>query len=307
MTVAKPRDVVVRFLADTREFLRGTTNIERAYDDMARDADHVADEGEDSARRLARAYDRAGDQIRRDSRSTSKATQDAYADAGREAGDEFAQNLGESLSSGDISGLLSGTVGGLVGTFGKGGPIALALGALGAVGVGVFQAIQDAAVKADAASQQAFDDLHDNATREARLNAFLSDRFGSTVKGWEQISRYAEASGVSVEAIADALATGTGARQLAERFDLIARKAYETEGTLDRTNSVLLDGSDDLRDRADAMERAAAAAVVERNALSTSEGILRRSASYYAQRGSAYAPGGSVYNSQVPYARGKRA
>jgi hypothetical protein len=303
--MAKPRDVVVRFLADTRDFLRGTDNVEDAFRDMARGEDRVADEAEDSARRIARAYDKAADKVRRDSKGASKATREAYADAGREAGDEFAQNLGESLSSGDVSGLLSGTIGGLVGTFGKGGPLALALGALGAVGVGVFQAIAAQAEQAAAAAQQAFDDIRDGATDAAKVDAFLTDRFGSTVKGWEAIARYSEASGTSVEAIADAIANGgSKARVLADQWDAILRAQYETEGTIDRTNSALVDGVDDLRDRADASERAARAAQTERDARGETYRYLKDSARYYAQ---AYGAGSSTYQSQVPrYTGGKR-
>jgi hypothetical protein len=64
--------------------------------------------------------------------------------------------------------------------------------------------------------------------------------------------------------------------------------------------------ADDYEDRATSLERAAAAAQTERDALADSEAILRRSARFYASRGSAYAPGGSVYRSQVPYATGGR-
>lgn len=304
----KPRDLVVRFVSDVRGFLRGTDQIDRALTDQIRDLDRVADKGDDTARKLARSYDRAGQQIKRRNEKTARETQQLLGDAGSEAGDEFAQNLGESISSGDVSGLISGTIGGLVGTFGKGGPLALALGGLGAVGVGVFQTMQQGAEKAAAAAQTAFDQLHEATTREARLNAILEDRFGGTLQGWEAIQRYADASGVSAEAIADALVNGgVQARQLADQFDRQLQAAYETEGTLDRTNSVLLDGADDLRDRADAMERAAKAAQTEKTALSTSEGILRRSAAYYAARGSAYAAGGSTFQSQVPrYTTGKR-
>lgn len=302
-----PRDLVVRFLADTAAFIKGTDNVERALRDTEKELDHLAREGDRDADKLARSFAKAGTKIRADAKRTGANVSRSYEEAGKEAGDEFAQNLGESISSGDISGLLSGTVGGLVGTFGKGGPIALALGALGGIGVAAFQSIQAQAEQARGAAQLAFDQLHEEATREARLNAVLTDRFGTTVEGWEAISRYSEASGYSVEAIADALLNGgPEARAMADRFDAIARKAYETDGTLDATNSKLVDGADDLRDRADAMDRAARAAVVERDALATSEGILRRSASYYAARGSAYAPGGSTYNSQVPYASGRR-
>jgi hypothetical protein len=308
--VAKARDVVVRFLSETRDFLRGADDVEQAYRDMARDADRAADAGEDAARDTTRAWDRAADSMRRDVDRASRDVRSDLGDAGTEAGDEFAQNLGESISSGDVSGLLAGTVGGLVGTFGKGGPIALALGAVGAVGVGAFQAIQAQAEQARTAAQLAFDQLREGASKEARLNAVLEDRFGTVVEGWERIQRYADASGKPVEVIADALANGGPlARDIADQWERAARAEYEAEGALGRSNSLLLDGVDDLRDRADALDRAAAAAQTERDALATSEGILRRSARYYSVRGSAYAPGGSTYQSQVPddpYASGRR-
>lgn len=305
---AKPRDVVVRFVSDVRGFLRGTDQVEHALDAQVRDLDHVGDEGEQTGRRLAKAYDKAGDAIKRRNARTARETRQTIGDAGKDAGDEFAQNLGESLSSGDVSGLLSGTIGGLVGTFGKGGPLALALGALGAVGVGVFTSMQQSAEKAAEAAQAAFDQLHDNTTREAKLNAVLADSYGGTVKGWEEIQRLSEASGLSVEAIADALADGgSKARTLADHWNDIARDAYQTTGDLGGAALIMSNGADVLNHRAEAMERAASAAKTERDALAVSEGILRRSAKFYAERGSAYAPGGSTYNSQVPrYATGKR-
>lgn len=306
--MAKPRDVVVRFLADTRDFLRGTDNVEKSFRDLARDAAHVADEGEDSARRLARAYDRAGDQIRQDARRTNAATTDAYAEGGREAGAEFAQNIGESISSGDLSGTLSGTIGGLVGTFGQNGPLGLALAGLGALGVGIFTSMSAAATKATEAAQAAFDQLHDQTSKEATLNAILTDRFGSTLEGWEQIARLSQASGVSTEAIAEALVKGgTEATQIADRQEAIARAYYEQTGQLDTQTTLQSDLADLLHERAAAMDRAAAAAAVEASALERSEGALRRSAAYYAARGSSYAAGGSTYSSQVPrYTGGKR-
>lgn len=297
----KPRDLVTRFVSDVAGFLRGTDQVSGALDQVARDQDTLADKGETAARDLSRAYERAGDTIARDAKTTKAKTSQAYGDAGKEAGSEFAQNVGESVSSGDIGGLVSGTVGGLVGTFGKGGPIGIALAGLGAVGVGVFQSMQEGARVAAEAANKAFDQLREGVSREAKLNAVLEDRFGGLVQGWEQVQRYAEASGIPVEDIAVALADGgKAATDLANTFEKQLQTAYDTTGELDRSNSILIDGIDDLRDRATAMERAANAAKIERDALKQSEGSLRRSASYYADRGSSYAPGGSTYRSQVP-------
>jgi hypothetical protein len=308
---AKPRDLVVRFLSDVQGFLRGTDDMADALDDTARDLDRVADKGDASARQLAQAFDRAGDSMKRDMRDASRKSQDAISETGKEAGQEFASNLGEAISSGDVSGTLAGTVGGLAATMGATGPIGLGLAGLGALAAGVWGAMSKGAEDAANAAQLAFDQLHDNTTREARLNAVLTDRFGSSVKGWEQIQRYADASGISVEKIAAALVNGgPEARSMAERFEAIMKHAYDTTGQLDASTSILIDGQDDLNDRATAMERAAAAAKTERDALRESEGILRRSATYYAARGSAYAAGGSTTNSQLgaaaPYVTGTR-
>jgi hypothetical protein len=289
-------------------FLRGTDQVQDALTDTVRDLDRVADAGEESARDLARAYDRATDSIKRDTREAGRQSRRDFADAGQEAGDEFAQNLGESVASGDISGLLSGTVGGLVGTFGKGGPVAIAIASLAGVGVGVFQAWQQAAEDAATAAQTAFDQLKEGASDQAKLQQVLSDRFGSYVGGLEQLERYSAATGISVDDLARGLVKGgPAARRIADSARETARQFFETEGSLGKNRRLLTDMADDYEDRADSLERAARAAQTERDALGASEAILRRSARYYAQRGSAYAAGGSTYNSQVPrYARGTR-
>lgn len=306
--MAKPRDLVVRWVSDVSGFLRGTDQVERALDDQVRDLQHVEQVGEQSARELAQAYERAGQRIRQSNDKTAKDSATTYGEAGKEAGAEFASNLGESISSGDVSGMLSGTVGGLVGTFGAGGPIALALGALGAVSIGVFQSMSAAAEKARAAAALAFDELKSGADRQARLGALLEDQFGSQLDGWEAIARLSEATGESSKTIADALIDGgSKARAYADEWDKIARSYYEATGNLDRQTSILSDGADLLNRRADALDRAARAAQTERDALRVSETILKRSAEYYAKRGSAYAPGGSTYSQQVPpYSTGKR-
>lgn len=297
------RDYVAKYVADLTGY-RLTPAI-RETEQLERQTDNTADSVVRDWQRMERGVDRASRSMKQDADRIAREQKAILGDAGREAGDEFAQNLGESISSGDIGGLLSGTVGGLVGTFGKGGPIALALGALGAVGVGVFQAMQQQAQQAAAAAQQAFDDIQQGATDQAKIDSFLTDRFGGTQKGWEQLARYSQASGIAITDIAKALADGgPRARDMADRFDAILRNAYETQGTLDKTNSVLIDGADDLRDRADSSERAAKAAQAERDARADTLGYLKDAARYYR---TAYGAGSSTYNSQVPrYTGGKR-
>jgi len=302
--MARPRDVVVRFLAETRDFLRGSQGVEDAYRDMAREADRTADAGEDAARDTARAWDRAADSMKRDMRDAGRVTQQSAAEAGQEVGNEFAQNVGESISSGDIEGLLSGTVGGLAGTFGAAGPIGLALAGLGAAAVGVFGAMSRAAEQAAADANTAFQELTEGTSFQARLNNQLETRFGGIVEGWEKITKYSEASGISTSAITRAIANGgREARSLEKIIDRRLRKEYETEGALGAQSALLVDLADDLNDRADATERAAKAAKEENQSLRDTEQVLRRSASYYSARRSGYAVGGSLYQSQVPTGR----
>jgi hypothetical protein len=311
--VAKARDVVVRFLSETRDFLRGTDQIAAAYDEMARDADRAADAGEDAARDTARAWDRAADKMRRDVDRSSRAMRNDLADTGREAGDEFAQNLGESISSGDLSGLVSGTLGGLAGTLGKTGPIALGLAAVGGVAAGVWTAMQEGAEKSAAAAQTAFDQLRAGADNEAKLQSVLEQRFGSVVEGMERVNEYSELTGISTERIYDALVKGgPAAKRLADYAAKMNGDLIDTEGSLSPTRRLLSDMADDLRDRADEVERASAAEREFGKYLGENTRQLKKQADYYRARGSSYAGGrnpGSTYQSQVPrqaYERGDR-
>jgi hypothetical protein len=325
---SKPRDLVVRFLADTREFLRSTASIERAYDDMARDADHVADEGERSATRLARAYDRAGDEIRADARKTGADSAKGFGEAGKEAGDEFAQNLGESISSGDISGLLAGTAGGLAGTFGKAGPIALGLTALGGVAAAVFQGIQQAAEDAAQAAQAAYDDIASKADSLATAQTQLETGLGKG--GWvanlAEAKRLAAEIGISTDTVVETIKVGNrqGAgylrlqRELATLNDKAVRAGGELTNAEERRRLALSDLLGAADASADALQRARdAAAVTARLAAKTADSTgqtadnadrtaaaLKAASRDYAKLGSSYAVGGSTYNSQVPRYRG---
>jgi hypothetical protein len=301
----KPRDIVVRFVADVLDFVRDSDRMVDALEDQQRALKDVERVGERSARELEQAYERAGREIREDAKRTGRQTKDAYGDVGKEAGDEFAQNLGESLSSGDVSGLLSGTVGGLVGTFGKGGPIALALGAMGAVGVGVFQLWQQKAQDAATAAQTAFDELLDNATKEQRFRNRLEELFGTYEEGLREVVKMSDRTGTSVADIADALAYGgKPARELAERMreqaDAVLDanrynriRAGQTQAEVDAARAL----ADYASKSADAAERGRAAEEARARALSDSK---KAAGDLYRITGSSYAVGGSTYSSQVP-------
>lgn len=303
--MAKPRDVVVRFLADTREFLRGSDNVGRAFDDLARSEAHVADKGEDSARRIARAYDKAGDKIRAESRTTARASTTAFGDAGKEAGAEFAQNLGESISSGDIGGLVAGTAGGLAGTFGAAGPIGLAVAGLGAAAVAVFQGIS-AGVQASAqAVSDAFEGILSNESDAEALTRVLEERWGSRAEGIAELGKAADKLGVPLKTLTDALVNGgDDADTLRAKLEAVLSlhtmpgTSAQELGEMRSTARDLLGYLGDVtteHDKAAAAARRWADVITDPKVLSAAQAL------------SAYGPGSSTYSSQVPrYSGGKR-
>lgn len=298
-----PRDLVVRFLADTLPFLKGSSQVRDALSDTARDLDDLADSGEDSARRLSQAYRRAGDSMQRDVRDSNRKLKGEVAATGKEAGAEFAQNLGQSLSSGDASRIVQDSVGGLVGSLAFAGPVGAAVAAGGAIALGLWnafeqttkareQAIRDAASTifsglladgADFVAQYRNDVLRNffdpASTDEIATNAkkaadAMGENLGKVLAGSpESIAAYAEQAADKVNALQDIAAarplTGPQADQLANLAAILEYLNTITTGW-----------------------KTAEDAVNDYNA------ALQR-AEYYAQRASSYAVGGSTYQSQL--------
>lgn len=145
MANRKPRDLLVRFLADVNPFLRDTRQVEDAFRDVSRSTDDLERQGSRNADDLARAYQRAGDKIERESRTTGRAAREEFGSTGREAGQEFANNLGQSLSSGDTTRIVQDSVGGLIGSLALAGPIGVAAAAAGTIGLSFWNAFADKA------------------------------------------------------------------------------------------------------------------------------------------------------------------
>jgi hypothetical protein len=140
------RPIVIEFAAKTRDFLRGTRDVERATDDIAdslqdagRDAERFEREFQDSMRDAEKQAARTSDRVKDDFGDTP----DALGEIGAEAGDELVSNLGEAVGSGDIGGIIEGTLGGIVG--GLKGPLGLATAALAGVAVAGFAKVQQEA------------------------------------------------------------------------------------------------------------------------------------------------------------------
>lgn len=140
---SKPRDLVVRFLADVRGFVQGTSDMEDALRDTADAQDRLAREGDQAADKLAASYRRAADKMDRDLRGTRTTVKEGFADTGKEAGAEFAQNLGQSLSSGDTSRVVQDSVGGLIGSLAFAGPVGAAVAAAGTIALSFWNAWEE--------------------------------------------------------------------------------------------------------------------------------------------------------------------
>lgn len=157
---------------NAREFQRGVKDVEGALedvadalDDVARDAarsgDTIGDEFSDgskdaerSVERLERTFKQVADGSKRETRSIGDAMQkdmktgsDGAGEAVREFGDEARSNMAETFSSfrgeaEDFVGIVQDTFGGVISNL---GPLGMAFGAAGALGIGLFMAEQERA------------------------------------------------------------------------------------------------------------------------------------------------------------------
>jgi hypothetical protein len=154
------KGISINFLADVRDFLRGTKNVEEelddvadSLDDVARDGDKATEKLEGSFKDLARQAKASGDDIEKGLGGGFDNTSRLGGEAATEIKDEFKSNLSEVTSSFDgsvesMGDLVQGTLGGLVSSL---GPLGMAVGAAGALGVGVLIAeITKAAEEAEA-------------------------------------------------------------------------------------------------------------------------------------------------------------
>lgn len=156
--MARDGSVLVKFLADTLGFRRGTDDMTRALDDAARAT-------EQDTEHMARAFRDAGRKIDRTTRDVGDGAKLTMKDAGKEAGGEFIQNLGEGIGSGqaNLTDTVLGTIGGIAPALGAAG-VGVAVGATAALGIINGITAQNAKVK------QAASDLFD-AMRQGIIDA----------------------------------------------------------------------------------------------------------------------------------------
>lgn len=267
------RDYVAKYQADLTGYdldpaIRETQDLERAQDELARATGTMADRVAADWRDMARDVDRAADAMDRTTDGVQRDTRETFRETGTEAGQEFVQNLGETISSGDLSGLAAGTAGGLASTFGMMGPIGAAFAGLATGASLVFGQIQASAEKLKAAASSAFEDLIGAADQQTKFRNQVTDLFGDFQEGLDTIGRMADATGIPMRDIADALSEGGDrARELQDRIresiPLVDRQLQNTRGIPRAQLDAILKGREllELLDKsAEAQDRGKASA-----------------------------------------------
>lgn len=213
--------------ANTRDFQKGTKDVETALEKVSDALDDVSRDGEKSAEKLERSFSEAQRDISRSSQKiatdlksdTRRATAETSADL-KEFGNEAKQNLAETLSSfdGTVEGTLAGiqgTLGGVVG--GLTGIVPIIAAAAGAAGLGLimtaFQAGGEEAERMrEKVSELAAEFIETGEIGEASL-AFIVDGLKematSTDEGvtnLAELQRQARGAASGFEAIAQAYA-----------------------------------------------------------------------------------------------------
>lgn len=190
------RQLVLRYVADARDFIRPTQQATDALDDQAREAaalERALGKLDAQYADTGRAADRAADDLR--------ASSGKVGEVGREAGAEFSQNFGESVRSGDPAGALIETITNAGGMF---GPAGLAVAGLFGIGAALVKDVQDQAARLREAGRSAWEAMQDGVLDAAESKVQLTAALG--VDDWEAaVDRLAE----------QAAELGVGAREYA--------------------------------------------------------------------------------------------
>lgn len=255
---------LVEIGADTRDFLRGTQQADRALEELATgseaDLDRMARSAKDAADDIERAFEGAA----RDSRAAfRKVGQDAgdemrqsgvketFGEAGGEVGAEFASNLGESLASGDVTSIAKDTAGGLVSAFaGIAGPIGIGLAGVATVATSVFAKMQAEAeartARIAAITGAIFDELSQSVTdsisemtRGQAYQEFVKgfSKNGDLGEGMREMQTLAKRAGVGVGEIAAAFVNGGPAAEALKKRLATIRADGTTIAVTSRTTT----------------------------------------------------------------------
>jgi hypothetical protein len=147
--MANGKGIAINFLADVRDFLRGTKNVEEELDDVADSLDDLAKDGENAVEDLEKGFNdlrkaakAAGDDIEKGLGDGTKKGAKQGESATEVYKKEAIANISEVTSSftgswESAADAVQGTLGGVVADL---GPVGAAAGAAGALGIGVLTA-----------------------------------------------------------------------------------------------------------------------------------------------------------------------
>jgi hypothetical protein len=242
------KGISINFLADVKDFLRGTKNVEDELDDVADSLDDVAKDGVKATGKLEEGFNdlrkkakQTGDDIEKGiGTGTKKGTQQAEA-ATDVYKKEAIANISEVTSSFNGSwesaaDVVQGTLGGVVADL---GPVGAALGAAGALGVGLLTAeLVKAEEEANRAKERVrqlglaiIESGESIATLEEineNIKLIVSDA-DDAPKKFKDIQREAENTGIDVNKLAAAYA---GSAKALDAVIKSAQDAYEAEQEL---------------------------------------------------------------------------
>jgi hypothetical protein len=216
------KGISINFLADVRDFLKGTKNVEDELDDVADSLDDVAKEGEqatekleDGFKELAKASKKAGDDVGDNFKKGTKEAGEGLDDL-KENSKSNAKEVAASFD-GSVESIVDGFQGLAAEAFEGFGPAGLIAGAALAAGIGLataeFQKNEEAAQKAkERIAELGLVMIEAGASGERPLESVIESLQGiitnsdEAVKKFEDIDKAAKSQGNSAEELALAYA-----------------------------------------------------------------------------------------------------
>lgn len=231
----------IPFVADVRDWVRGTRTIRDDLGDVERDLEGLAREADDTAGDIERDFEAAGrdiedvfadiereaersfDDIERKADQTDigdqlsrSARQSKMAEVGAELGDELSENLGEGFRSGNFADTIFESLTSLAPVL---GPLGVVIGGAAGLAGGILRGMADTAEDIQAAATSLFDNIAGDAelsgkqASQAFRRGWLEDQdiddqleaiFGSMQEGWRKVEERTIQTGLEADVVAAA-------------------------------------------------------------------------------------------------------
>lgn len=234
------KGVSLSIASDTKDFVKGIKsgviepleNVSDELRDLAKDGDKAGDKLEDSMRGAQKATERYGDDIealgtklnasaKRGGQGLKDHTADATSAAARDLGElkqEAIQNASETFSSFDGSASsfadgIQGTFGGIVSSM---GPVGMAIGAAGALGIGMFMGDAD---KAKEKTDEFKAKVSELAAELIDVGGDPAEALGAVADRLKELATNSEEGEINLAALHDAAGTSaSGYKRLADAY-----------------------------------------------------------------------------------------